>query len=149
MSEKQPLERFLEKFEIDESCGCWVWTANIAGKGYGRMALNGKDYYAHRFSYETYVGEIPDGLVIDHLCRNRLCVNPDHLEPVTNKENLLRGDTIIARCAKATHCPRGHEYSSRNTRVDKRGKRACRACDREYQRLARLRRRRMNVGETA
>jgi len=88
----------------------------------------GKNKVAHRISYELLKGDIPEGLDLDHLCRNRGCVNPDHLEPVTRKENLLRGNTIPAKHARKTHCPQGHEYTKGNTFISKSGSRHCRKC---------------------
>ena len=86
------MKRFTDKIEIDTDSECWNWTAAIfKGLGYGKFNFNGKTCYAHRVSYELHVGEIPSGLQIDHLCRNRKCVNPDHLEPVTHIENIRRG----------------------------------------------------------
>jgi HNH endonuclease len=91
---------------------------------------------AHRVVYETLVGPIPDGLVIDHLCRNPRCVRPDHMEPVTNQVNVLRGIGITALRKQKTHCPAGHAYSLENTRYSKEGKRNCRTCARDrYRRM--------------
>lgn len=122
-------------------CGCWVWIGDATPRGYGRfMNQNGKVVRAHRVFYELLRGPIPDGLSIDHLCRVTSCVNPDHLEAVTNKENVLRGIGPTARNAKKTHCPLGHEYDAANTRHDKKS-RFCRECkrikDRSPQELAR------------
>lgn len=85
------LDRALSRYRIDEGTGCWLWEGSTRG-GYGRVRIEGKMMEAHRASYEKYVGDIPDGLVIDHLCRNRSCINPDHMEPVTNAENIKRGN---------------------------------------------------------
>jgi hypothetical protein len=137
------MDRFIEKTEITES-GCIVWTGGTNGVGYGSFYV-GKVYpgehgrgYAHRWSYETFVGPIPDGLHLDHLCRNRSCVNPDHLEPVTIRENLLRGVGPSAKHAKKTHCPQGHPYAGDNLYVHPtKGMRFCRTCGRERARLKR------------
>jgi hypothetical protein len=110
---------------------CWIWTGSHDGDGYGRHYLNGSPCGAHRFAYELLVGPIPDGLVIDHLCRVRNCVNPAHMEPVTNAENVRRGG-----CSIRTHCPQGHPYDEANTRVAL-GRRHCRACGREKARARR------------
>jgi len=112
---------------------CWEWTACIHHDGYGQFKLNGKNEQAHRLSYEDKFGTIHEGLEIDHLCRNRKCVNPDHLEPVTHPENVKRGlagfiNGLIRRAK--THCPQGHEYSKENTYVYPNGKRMCRTCNR-------------------
>lgn len=109
--------------------GCWDWKRETH-LGYGREYYMGRRWRAHRLSYETFVGPIPDGLVLDHLCRNRGCINPDHLEPVTGRENTLRGEGSSAVLAKRTHCNYGHEYTVENTRVTRKG-RACRQCGRE------------------
>ena len=107
---------------------CWIWTG-AQSLGYGQTSIKHKVIWAHRFSYELHKGPIPDGLQIDHLCKNKLCVNPDHLEAVSQKENLRRGDGIAARNSKKTHCPQGHEFTPENTyhRKDKDGK-FCRKC---------------------
>jgi len=91
-------ERFMTKVAIhgDQPEDCWEWTAGENGVGYGRFHVDGRLVYPHRFAYELYVGPIPEGLDLDHVCRNRRCVRPSHLEPVTRRENLLRGDTIAA-----------------------------------------------------
>lgn len=94
--------RFDAKYAVDPD-GCWVWT-DAARAGYGFLLVNGKKQMAHRVSYELHVGPIPEGLQIDHLCRNKLCVNPTHLEPVTQRENILRSDNMAARWARRTEC---------------------------------------------
>jgi len=113
---------------------CWIWTNAIASNGYGAMwdRRVKKVRSAHCIYYEIHVGSIPEGLDLDHLCRVRSCVNPDHLEAVTRRENLLRGMTLTAAAAAATHCPQGHAYDAANTYVHPRtGWRRCRACRRD------------------
>lgn len=138
------LDRFAEKVALTES-GCLEWIGGKTVTGYGQIYA-GTDapvvkYMAHRWSYEHHVGPIPDGLEIDHLCGNRACVNPDHLEPVKHAENLMRSDGFSAVHAKKTHCLNGHEFTAENTRQRKgRGGRECRACCRDRDR-ARYRRR--------
>ena len=90
--------------------------------------MAGKHFLAHRMIYELLVGPIPDGLEIDHLCRNRGCVNPGHMEPVTHRENLMRGDTVAAANPAKTHCIRGHPYDDENT-YRYGSHRYCRACN--------------------
>lgn len=128
------LERFQDKYIPDPNSGCWLWTAYCDPKGYGRFRLRGRIVGAHRASYEIFVGPIPDGLYIDHLCRVRSCVNPAHMELVTNQENIRRGEagkaTGIRQRAK-THCPSGHPYNEENTYQHTRS-RQCRECKKIY-----------------
>lgn len=125
-------ERFWAKTRIAD-CGyetpCVVWTAYKLPNGYGRVAWKGAPRLAHRVAYEAQVAAIPDGLMIDHLCRNRACVNVSHLEPVTNQVNILRGETIMAAHAAKTHCKNGHSFDEANTRLTKAGHRICIACE--------------------
>lgn len=119
-------DRFWSK--VDRTDACWIWTASCQPTGYGQFMVreNGKskNKYAHRVSYELSFGPIPDGLHIDHLCRNRKCVRPEHLEAVTCKENVSRGKRLI------THCPKGHEYTEDNTYYNTARHRFCRECSR-------------------
>jgi len=128
--------RFWEKVDkngpVPEYCPelgpCWMWLAFCDVHGYGKFG--GLDWrqvqLAHRFSFELLVGPIPKGLTLDHLCRNPRCVNPAHLEPVTHKDNVLRGESPMAKQAKQTHCKRGHLLPPKNER----GKRECAECGR-------------------
>lgn len=115
----------------DRSGECWIWTASTFVSGYGQVKLDGKNRRVHRVAYELAYGPIPDGLVIDHLCRVKRCCRPDHLEAVTQQENLLRGDTVNAVNAAKTHCVNGHALSGPNVYVNPTsGHRSCRACHR-------------------
>lgn len=120
------LERFWSK--VDKSGSCWEWTASDTTHGYGVWWTGSRLIMAHRISYKISHGGIPDGLVIDHLCRNRKCVKPEHLEAVTNKLNILRGVGATATNARKTHCPQGHSYSSDAAFVDSEGRRRCGVC---------------------
>lgn len=117
--------RFLDKISPEPNTGCWLWTAQTSIDGYARFAFRGGQL-GHRFAYEVANGAIPGDLQIDHLCRQRCCVNPDHLEAVTQKENMRRG----LKGALTTHCPHGHEYTPENTTDNGRGGRVCRECKR-------------------
>lgn len=128
-------QRFWQKVALPDENGCWLWTASKCRDGYGffSMRVNGKhkNVGAHRFSYETTRGKIPPGMTIDHLCRVTSCVNPRHLEVVTQRDNGLRGNSESAKNAKKTHCPKGHEYAGSNLVYEmNRGRRIrkCREC---------------------
>jgi HNH endonuclease len=115
MTSSTDLARFLAKVEITTE-GCWQWNAATNNQGYGHFRYKSSTCQAHRISYTFFVGQIPDGAVIDHLCRNRSCVNPSHLEPVTQRVNVLRGVGEAAIHAAKTHCKNGHPFSEENTR---------------------------------
>jgi hypothetical protein len=131
-------DRFWSK--VDRTAGpdsCWLWTASKFRDGYGQFRLDGhgRNVSAHRYAYELLVGPVPEGLHLDHVrargCTSRACVNPAHLEPVTCRENLMRGSGFAAVNAGKTHCAHGHKFSLENTYFRPKGGRACRACRRE------------------
>ena len=127
-------ERFWEK--VEKTDYCWNWTATKSKRGYGTFRIDDKMIRVHRFSYELHKGKILNGLTIDHLCRNRSCVNPDHLEAVTIKKNTLRGIGPASQNVKKTHCPKGHKYSGSNLYVLN-GTRYCKTCKLDNQRKQR------------
>jgi hypothetical protein len=102
------IERIQRKYEVNKA-GCWVWNGPVFN-GYGYMKVAGRVRGAHRVSYELFVGAVPEGLQLDHLCRNRACLNPAHLEPVTMVENVSCGVGMSVKNRLKTHCPSGHEY---------------------------------------
>lgn len=111
-----------------ETDGCWLWTGAPDGKGYGAVYYDGRAQRAHRAVYMEMVGPIPDGLVLDHLCRTPACVRPDHLEPVTPAVNRARGLDLNWRKKAQTHCKNGHPFEGRNLIMRKKGGRDCREC---------------------
>lgn len=121
-----PVDRTLANMDVTDA-GCWVPRRAPTQTGYVMVWDHGRFRLTHRVMYESMVGPIPDGLTLDHLCRNRACCNPDHLEPTTMRENTLRGDAVSAINARKTHCIRGHAFDSVNT-YEWRGHRHCRAC---------------------
>lgn len=127
-----PAERFWAKVQVGGPTECWPWTAARNTKGYGQFKASGKLVPAHRWAYEQIVGKIPDGLQIDHLCRNRGCVNPGHMEPVTSKINTLRGVCPSGLNAVKVECIRGHSFDAPNTIVRPNGSRQCRTCQRQW-----------------
>jgi hypothetical protein len=120
-------QRLRMRMREDARTGCWIWHGASNQTGYGQLNIKHKRYLAHRLSYETFIGPIGAGLSIDHLCRNRRCINPSHLEAVTLRENILRGTSPSACQARQTHCKHGHEYTTENTYWN-RGHRDCRIC---------------------
>jgi len=130
MSNPSVSERFWAK--VNKTEGCWEWTAVCKSDGYGVFTLrHGKKVLAHRYAFEDHIqGSIPDGMTIDHLCRNPRCVNPAHMEVVTVKENILRSDGLTAQNARKTHCDRGHEFTEENTQRNTHGRR-CAQCKRD------------------
>jgi hypothetical protein len=111
----------IAQYVVESDSGCWVWTGYKYGNGYSAISWRGKQVLGHRLAYEELVGPIPAGLVIDHLCCVKACINPQHLEPVTSGENTRR--------AMRSHCVNGHEFDAENTWLH-RGKRYCRKCRR-------------------
>lgn len=132
--------RFWSKVKIQP--GCWEWTGSVMTIflhskrkfPYGRCKFGGKQMLAHRVAYLCMKGKIPEGFVVDHLCRNPSCVNPDHLEVVTQQINTLRGDGLASQNAVKTHCKHGHPLSDENLYLNKEGKRQCRICGRKSRR---------------
>lgn len=132
-----PTARFWSKVDQPSPYCCWEWVGTVSRLGYGQFSTttpdspNGKTF-AHIFAWNLLVGPVPDGLELDHLCRNTVCVNPDHLEPVTHQENVRRGRAGLhmrTKAAAATHCSKGHPWDETNTYVHaKTGKRSCKAC---------------------
>lgn len=148
MGKRTPLaDRFWPKVVRDPDTGCWEWTGATA-RGYGQIWSAGQRVYAHRLAYELLVGPIPEGLELDHLCRNRPCVNPRHLEPVTHRVNTLRGVSPSAKAATQTHCVHGHPFDEANTYRLSDGARRCRRCHARHRRQTRTRARERELGRT-
>jgi HNH endonuclease len=123
----KPISERLEAMSIPEpNSGCFIWMGAENGRGYGRVSIGQRQFYAHRVSYELKHGPIPPRLQIDHKCRNTFCINPDHLEPVTNQENTSRG-LVSALRPERTRCFRGHDLADTGY-IDTQNNRQCRAC---------------------
>ena len=138
----QILNAFNDKWEISQDSSyngtpCWLWTGSLNNRMYGQFSFRGKTTTAHRVAYILFVGEIPDGLCVDHLCRVTKCVNPGHLEPVTQRENVSRGNAGLHERIK-THCPKGHIYAGDNLRIHN-NSRKCKQCQKENSRKYSLR----------
>jgi HNH endonuclease len=125
--------RLRDKIFIEPNSGCWLWIGYQSTRGYGRIFVTGiKTRFAHLIVYQTLGNQMPEGCEADHLCRNKLCVNPLHLEFVPHKINILRGESPSAKCAKQTHCVHGHLFDEANTYRGAYGqRRQCKACRRE------------------
>jgi hypothetical protein len=130
--------RFMSKVNLDSINNCWIWTASKV-KGYGVFCFNNERKLAHRASYELFVDTIPEGLTIDHLCRNHSCVNPFHLEAVTLKENIFRGDNIVTQNMKREVCSKGHPFDMIKT-GNNHSYRSCYTCKRQMDKEYKLRR---------
>lgn len=134
-------ERFYGRLVIDPDTGCLLWTGYISEDGYGIVHTGGKVRKVHRVAWELANGPIPSGLQLDHLCRVRNCANVDHLEPVTQRVNVMRGQGIAPKRAAQTECIHGHPFTEANTIRDDRGNRRCKTCarrrGREYMRRKR------------
>ena len=130
-------EKFIAQAMPEPNTGCWIWCGRLAVSGYGTIYNEGKNVLAHRVSYEISKGKIPDGLHVDHRCSNRWCVNPDHLDAVTQAENGRR-TAQRGRCKShnslKTHCPYGHPYSGDNLYTKPNGERVCVTCRNDAQR---------------
>lgn len=130
----RPFPEIFSKISVDPVSGCWLWTGGKHTAGYGMLyhydseRRRKEKFFVHRVVYTLFVGRIPSHLEIDHLCRVPACCCPDHLEAVTHRTNLLRGNAPAARNARVTHCPKGHPYSGDNLHVYK-GTRHCRKCN--------------------
>ncbi len=131
---KSVIQRFQKFIELDLLSGCWLWKGAVIN-GYGYFCVNGKSVRAHRFSYTHWNGDIPQELQIHHLCRNTNCVNPEHLQVVTQKTNVLLGFNPCAINARKTHCVRGHKFNNENTRIYQE-RRHCKTCNRLRQRIS-------------
>lgn len=137
---RDPFERLCERVVVDLATGCWEWTGQKGPNGYGKIGVGQRSkgekrtIYTHRLAFESVRGQIPEGMDLDHLCRNRGCCNPDHLEPVTRRENTRRGigpALLGALNGSKTHCKHGHEFTPENTIIRRTGGRRCRTCERQ------------------
>lgn len=126
---EQIKQKILSKILIDPNTECWLWQGYADRDGYARIeVIGGKNKFVHRLSYEAFTGSIPEGMSIDHICKNRGCCNPKHLQQLSIKENILRGDGASSKNNKKTHCNEGHEFSAENTYINNRSARVCKTC---------------------
>lgn len=139
------LETIKEYCVIDTTTGCWIWRGYT--NPYARARINGLKKLVHVAAYELKYGPIPFDLELDHLCRNPSCVNPDHLEAVSHRENVLRGSSPAADNSKKTHCKHGHEYTTMNTVMYSDGSRRCKTCLIKTRKKAQDKWRAKNAGE--
>ena len=139
MNDSMDIAWLFERCSPVPFCGCWLWTRALKGAGYAQVSHGSRrSVSAHILAYQFTKGAVPDGMELDHLCRIPSCINPDHLEPVTRRENILRGAgpakarLLVAafheRKRRQTHCKRGHEFTDENTHIGKSGARFCLAC---------------------
>lgn len=135
----QNLPANMQNKVLHTEAGCWEWVGARSSSGYGTVWIGGVNYLPHRIAYELLVGPIPEGMQMDHLCRNKFCCNPSHVEPVTAKENMARRPDV-----RKSHCKHGHELTVENLIVKRRGsgrvERNCRECERVAQRRRRMER---------
>ena len=130
-----PRVKILARYTPVPESGCWIWDLSLNSCGYGVLYVGDKQIRAHRYFYEHLRGQIPEGFVIDHLCKVRCCVNPDHMEIVTFRENVLRGESPSANYARREHCKHGHLLVGDNVYINQRypNRRQCRTCNRDRQ----------------
>lgn len=112
----------------EPNTGCFIWIGATYNNGYGFININKRSVSAHRLSYFVHKGIIPENFIVDHLCNNKYCINPHHLEAKSQKDNLLRSNSASTLNILKTHCDKGHEFSNENTRLNKQGSRECIAC---------------------
>lgn len=133
--------------KVKKTVNCWLWTGAPDSLGYGRVKVNGRSLMAHRVAWEFLRGPIPNGFTLDHLCRVRHCVNPDHLEPVTLRENILRGTGVAALHAHQQTCVHGHPFTPDNCYCGPHGReRQCRTCNNARSRVYRQRNKKKSGG---
>lgn len=127
-------ERIWDKIVRIPESGCWVWVGSISGRGYGEVWWKGSKAFIHVLMHKLFVGDVPTGFEVDHLCKVRCCCNPNHLEAVTHAENVKRSSAwhhVVKKHKEATHCQRGHPWTKENTYIEPNGKRRCLECKRQ------------------